>query len=359
MGEKEDEGGERFFGVAVAGEVDWMEGMKAMVISQPGEAEVLKVAERAEPQVGAGQVLIRVKAAGVNRADVIQRKGKYPAPKGVAADVPGLEVAGVVEECGAGVTRWKVGDGVCALLAGGGYAEKVVVDAGHCLPVPRGMSFTDAAALPEAMFTVWSNVFQRGRLSAGETLLVHGGTSGIGMTAIQLARALGSRVFATAGSEEKCRAAEAAGAERCINYRTTDFEVELKGVGVDVVLDMIGGDYVAKNLNLLRPEGRVVFINTAKGAKVEVNLLQVMAQRLTITGSTLRARETEFKSALAAEIETRVWPLIETGKVKASVFRVFPMSEAAEAHRLMESSAHVGKIVLEVVQPRMNTNGHE
>lgn len=323
-------------------------GMKAVVISQPGEPEVLTVAERTEPVVDEGQVLIRVKAAGVNRADVIQRKGKYPAPKGVAADVPGLEVAGVVEACGAGVARWKVGDTVCALLAGGGYAEKVAVDAGHCLRVPRGMSFVEAAALPEAMFTVWSNVFQRGRLAAGETLLVHGGTSGIGMAAIQLARALGARVFATAGSEEKCRAAEAAGAERCINYRTTDFEAELKGAGVDVVLDMVGGDYVAKNLNLLRPEGRLVFINTAKGAKVEVNLMQVMTQRLTITGSALRSRETEFKRALAAEIEARVWPLVEAGKVKANVFRVFPMGEAAEAHRLMESSAHVGKIVLEV-----------
>ena len=322
--------------------------MKAVVFEQPGAAEVLQVAERPDPAVGAGEILIAVKAAGVNRADVIQRKGKYPAPKGVAADVPGLEVAGVVEACGAGVTRWKAGDAVCALLAGGGYAERVVVDAGHCLPVPRGMAWTDAAALPEAMFTVWSNVFQRGRLRSGETLLVHGGTSGIGMAAIQLARAMGARVFATAGSDEKCRAAEAAGAERCVNYRTADFETELKAAGVDVVLDMIGGDYVAKNLNLLRPEGRLVLINTAKGAKVEVNLMQVMAQRLTITGSTLRARESAFKTALAAEIEAQVWPLVGAGQVKANVFRVYPMSEAADAHRLMESSAHVGKIVLTI-----------
>lgn len=321
--------------------------MKAIVISQPGEPEVLTLMERAEPTVGAGEVLVRVKAAGVNRADVAQRQGKYPAPQGVVADVPGLEVAGVVEACGAGVTRWQVGDAVCALLAGGGYAEKVAVDAGHCLPVPRGMSFTDAAALPEAMFTVWSNVFQRGRLAAGETLLVHGGTSGIGMAAIQLAHAKGARVFATAGSDEKCRAAEAAGAERCVNYRTTDFEAELKASGVDVILDMIGGDYVAKNVNLLRPEGRLVFINTTKGAKVEVNLAQVMAQRLTITGSTLRSRDREFKRALAAEVETHVWPLLEAAKVRANVFRVFPLREAAEAHRLMESSTHIGKIVLE------------
>jgi putative PIG3 family NAD(P)H quinone oxidoreductase len=321
-------------------------GVKAIVISQPGGPEVLKLADRAEPVAAAGEVLIAVKAAGVNRPDVIQRKGKYPAPAGVAADVPGLEVAGVVEACGAGVTRWKAGDAVCALLAGGGYAEKVAVDAGHCARVPRGMSFTDAAALPEVMCTVWSNVFQRGRLVAGETLLVHGGTSGIGMAAIQLARAMGTRVLATAGSDEKCRAAEAAGAERCINYRTTDFEAELKDVGVDVVLDMIGGDYVAKNMNLLRPEGRLVFINAAKGTTEVVDLLQVMAKRLTITGSLLRSRDAAFKAALVAEVEARVWPLIEAGTVKASVFRVFPLIEAAEAHRLMESRAHVGKIVL-------------
>lgn len=322
--------------------------MKVVVISQPGAADVLTLAERPDPLPGEAQVLIRVKAAGVNRADIIQRKGHYPAPPGVAPDVPGLEVAGVIEACGVGVSRWKPGDAVCALLAGGGYAERVVVDAGHCLPVPAGASLTDAAALPEALLTVWSNVFQRGRLQAGETFLVHGGTSGIGMAAVQLAKARGARVFATAGSDEKCRACEAAGADRCINYRAEDFEAALKGVGIDVILDMIGGDYVAKNLKLLRPEGRLVFINTAKGAKVEVNLMHVMSQRLTLTGSTLRARESGFKTALTAEVEREVWPLIAAGKVRASVFRVFPFAQAAEAHRLMESSEHIGKLVLEM-----------
>lgn len=320
--------------------------MKAVVISQPGAAEVLTLAERPAPVIGNDQVLIRVKAAGVNRADVIQRKGHYPAPAGVAPDVPGLEVAGVIERCGDSVHRWHPGDAVCALLAGGGYAEYVAVDAGHCLPVPANWSFTDAAALPEALLTVWSNVFQRGRLQAGETLLVHGGSSGIGMAAIQLAKLRGATVFATAGSDEKCRACEAAGADRCVNYKTEDFEVALKPAGVDVVLDMIGGDYVAKNLKLLRPEGRLVFINTAKGAKVEVNLMHVMSQRLTITGSTLRARESAFKTALTAEVEREVWPLLAAGKLRASVYKVFPMAEAVDAHRLMESSQHIGKIVL-------------
>lgn len=322
--------------------------MKAVVISQPGAPEVLQVVDRPAPAVDDAAVLIRVHAAGVNRADVIQRKGYYPAPAGVSPDIPGLEVAGVVESCGAAVTRWKRGDAVCALLAGGGYAEFVSVDAGSCLPVPGGWSFTDAAALPEAVLTVWSNVFQRGRLQRGETFLVHGGTSGIGMAAIQLARAFGARVFATAGTDEKCRACVEAGAERCINYRTADFETALKNDGIDVILDMVGGEYVAKNLKLLRPDGRLVFINTMKGAKVEVNLMQVMAQRLTITGSTLRSRETSFKTALTADVERNVWPLLTSGKFRANVFKIFPFAEAAEAHRLMESSQHVGKIVLSV-----------
>lgn len=322
--------------------------MKAVVISQPGAPEVLTVAERPLPNIGDDDVLIRVKAAGVNRADVIQRKGHYPAPAGVPADIPGLEVAGTVEACGAKVRRWQIGDPVCALLAGGGYAEFVAVDAGHCLPVPKGWSFTDAGALPEALFTVWSNVFQRGRLQRGETLLVHGGTSGIGMAAVQLAKAHGARVFATAGSDEKCRACEVVGADRCINYRTEDFEAALKGEGVDVILDMIGGDYVARNLKLLRPEGRLVFINTAKGAKVEVNLMQVMSQRLTITGSTLRSRDRAFKAALAAELELEVWPRLASGQFHANVFKVFALADAAEAHRLMESSQHIGKLVLAV-----------
>ncbi len=320
--------------------------MKAVIIAKPGAADVLTVTDRRSPDIAAHEVLIRVKASGVNRADLIQREGKYPAPPGVPADIPGLEVAGIVEACGANVARWKPGDAVCALLAGGGYAELVAVDARHCLPVPKGCALTDAGALPEALFTVWSNVFQRGRLQTGENFLVHGGTSGIGMAALQLARAFGAHAFATAGSVEKCRACEAAGAERAINYRTEDFETVLKDIGVDVILDMIGGDYVAKNLRLLRPEGRLVFINAMKGGKAEFSAHQVMSRRLTITGSTLRSREPEYKAALAADVERNIWPLLETGQFNAHVFRTFPFDQAAEAHRLMESSAHIGKIVL-------------
>ncbi len=322
--------------------------MKAIVITQPGGPEVLQWSERPDPQPGPTQVRLRVHAAGVNRADVIQRLGKYPAPEDASANTPGLEVAGVVEAVGADVTAWKAGDAVCALLAGGGYAEKVVVEAGHCLPVPEDVPMTDAAAIPEAAFTVWSNVFERGHLQPGERFLVHGGSSGIGMTAIQLAKALGSRVFTTAGSPEKCAACEAAGAERAINYRNEDFEDVLKDEGVDVILDMIGGDYTPKNLRLLRPDGRLVFINAAQGAKAEFNALQVMQRRLTITGSTLRARDNLFKAALAREVEQHVWPLLTSGRYRANVFKTFPMSDAAAAHRLMESSAHIGKIVLTV-----------
>ncbi len=322
--------------------------MKAIVITQPGGPEVLQWSERPDPQPGPTQVRLRVHAAGVNRADIIQRLGKYPAPEDASANTPGLEVAGVVEAVGADVTAWKSGDAVCALLAGGGYAEKVVVEAGHCLPVPEDVPMTDAAAIPEAAFTVWSNVFERGHLQPGERFLVHGGSSGIGMTAIQLAKALGSRVFTTAGSPEKCAACEAAGAERAINYRNEDFEDVLKDEGVDVILDMIGGDYTPKNLRLLRPDGRLVFINAAQGAKAEFNALQVMQRRLTITGSTLRARDNLFKAALAREVEQHVWPLLTSGRYRANVFKTFPMSDAAAAHRLMESSAHIGKIVLTV-----------
>lgn len=322
--------------------------MKAVVITQPGEPEALQLAERATPSIGPGDVLLRVKAAGVNRADCSQRQGRYPAPPGAPADIPGLEVAGVVESCGSAVTRWKRGDAVCALLAGGGYAEYVSVDAAHCLPLPAGWSFTDAAALPEALFTVWSNVFQRGRLQPGESLLVHGGSSGIGMAALQLAHAFGARAFATAGNEEKCRACVAAGAARAINYRTEDFEAALSGEGIDVILDMVGGDYVAKNLRLLRPEGRLVFINAMKGGKAEFNAQQVMSRRLTITGSTLRSRERQFKAALAADVERNIWPVIDAGKFRAHVFKTFPLAHAAEAHRLMESSTHIGKLVLTV-----------
>jgi len=322
--------------------------MKAVVISRPGPPDVLKIEERPKPALGAADVLISVKAAGLNRADLIQREGRYPAPPNAPANIPGLEVAGVIEEVGAQVRRWKTGDAVCALLAGGGYAEFVTVKGGHCLPVPREWSFTEAAALPEAVFTVWHNVFQRGRLQAGERFLVHGGSSGIGLAAIQLVCAHEARAFATAGSDEKCRACEVAGAERAINYRNEDFETALKAEGLDVILDMVAGDYVAKNLRLLRPDGRLVFINAMNGARAEFNAQDIMARRLTITGSTLRSRESAFKSALAAEVEQHVWPLIEAGKLRANVFKVFRLDEAAEAHGLMESSRHIGKIVLKI-----------
>ena len=320
--------------------------MEAIVISRPGPPEVLICQEQLKPVPGDSEVLIRVQAAGVNRADILQREGHYPAPAHVSATIPGLEIAGVIEACGATVTRWKTGDAVVALLAGSGYAEYVAVEAGHCLSVPRGWKFTDAAALPEAVCTVWSNVMQRGQLRPGEGFLVHGGSSGIGLAAIQLARSRGARVFATAGSLEKCRACEQAGAERAINYRTDDFEAALKDGGIDVILDMVGGDYVAKNLRLLRPDGRLLFIAAMQGARAEFNVLQVMTRRLTITGSTLRSRDRIFKSALIAEVEREVWPLIEAGRFQPNVFRVFPLAEAAAAHRLMESGEHIGKIVL-------------
>jgi NADPH2:quinone reductase len=324
------------------------ESMKAMVISRPGPPEVLQLVERPRPVIIETQILIRVQAVGLNRADLMQREGRYPPPSGTPADIPGLEVAGVIEERGSKVTRWQVGDAVCALLAGGGYAEYVAVEASHCLPIPNGLSPTDAASLPEAIFTVWHNVFQRGALKPGERFLVHGGSSGIGLAAIQLTSALGAKSFATAGSDEKCRACEQAGAERAINYKQQDFEEALKAEGIDVILDMVGGPYIAKNLRLLRPEGRLVFINAMQGAKAEFDALQIMSRRLTITGSTLRSRESAFKAALAAEIERHVWPLISRGQFKPTVYRVFPLEQAAAAHHLMETSEHIGKIVLEV-----------
>jgi putative PIG3 family NAD(P)H quinone oxidoreductase len=322
--------------------------MKAAVISAPGPPDVFRIEERPQPVLGEANVLIRVKAAGVNRADLIQREGHYPPPPGASVDIPGLEVAGVIESIGVNVQRWKVGEAVCALLPGGGYAEHVAVNSGHCLPVPRGLSFVEAATLPEAVFTVWHNVFQRGRLGPGERFLVHGGSSGIGLAAIQLAHLRGSLAFATAGNKEKCRACEKAGAKLAVNYRNEDFETVLKPDGLDVILDMVGGDYVAKNLRLLRPDGRLVFISAMDGTQAEFNVLDIMVRRLTITGSTLRSRETTFKSALAADVEQYVWPLIEDGKFRANVFKVFRLEEAAEAHRLMESSRHIGKIVLAV-----------
>ncbi|UYZ63971.1 NAD(P)H-quinone oxidoreductase [Hymenobacter weizhouensis] len=323
--------------------------MNAIVISQPGPAEVLRLHQLPRPKPAPHEVLIRVAAAGVNRPDVLLREGKYRGSGDVTGLVPGLEVAGTVEACGAAVSRWHPGDAVCALLAQGGYAEYAAVDARHCLPVPASWTYTEAASLPETVCTVWHNVFQRGQLRPGETLLVHGGSSGIGVTAVQLARALGSRVMATAGSAEKCAAVRALGADLVINYRTEDFEEALRTFGgADVVLDMVGGPYTVKNLRLLRDDGRLVFINAMQGAAAEFNALDLMARRLTITGSTLRPRSAEFKAALATAVEQHVWPLIATGQFRPVMHRTFPLAEAAEAHRLLESSRHIGKLVLEV-----------
>ncbi|QIL77914.1 NAD(P)H-quinone oxidoreductase [Hymenobacter sp. HDW8] len=323
--------------------------MKAIIVAQAGGPEVLHSGQRLRPLPADHEVLVRVHAAGVNRPDVLLRQGKYAGSGSVEGLIPGLEVAGTVAACGTAVTRWHEGDAVCALVAVGGYAEYVAVDARHCLPVPAGWSFVEAASLPETVFTVWHNVFQRGQLQPGETLLVHGGSSGIGITAIQLAHALGSRVVATAGSDEKCEACHALGAERCINYKTADFEADLQAEGgVDVILDMVGGDYIPKNLRLLRDDGRLVFINAMQGAKAEFNALEIMRRRLTITGSTLRPRSADFKAALAAAVEENVWPLLAGGLFKPVIYKVFELEEAAAAHQLMESSAHIGKIMLRV-----------
>lgn len=320
--------------------------MKAVVITQPGGPDVLRTEEREKPALAAGHVLIRVHAAGVNRPDTFQRKGNYPAPLGVPADIPGLEIAGIVEECGNGVSLWKKGDAVCALLAGGGYAEYVLAPEGQCLPLPKGWDFTASASLPETLFTVWHNVFERGALKAGEHLLVHGGSSGIGVTAIQLAKAFGCIVSVTAGSDEKCKACNNLGASHAINYKTEDFEAALAPGGVDVILDMVGGEYIPKNLRLLKIDGRLVFINAMKGGKAEWNAIDIMRRRLTITGSTLRNREIQFKARLARTIHEKVWPVIESGNFRPVIFKTFPLSEAHVAHELMERSAHIGKIIL-------------
>lgn len=320
--------------------------MKAVIISEPGAASVLRTTERPDPIAGTGEVLIAVEAAGVNRPDIAQRLGNYPAPEGVSADIPGLEVAGIVVACGPGVKRWKTGDRVCALIAGGGYASLVAVNEGQCLPIPENMDFTAAAGLPETMFTVWHNVFQRGKLQPGETLLLHGGSSGIGITAIQLAKAFGAKVIVTVGTNEKGKACLKLGADQFINYKTHDFEAEIPRDSVDVVLDMIGGDYFSKNINLLKPEGRLVYINAMQGSQVSLELWKVMQKRISITGSTLRARDSGFKIALAAEIEEKVWPVIRSGAFKPVIYRTFPFSMASVAHEVMESSEHIGKIIL-------------
>jgi putative PIG3 family NAD(P)H quinone oxidoreductase len=323
--------------------------MNAIEITTPGPPEVLKPVRRVVPEPQAGELLIRVAAAGVNRPDLLQREGKYAPPPGVS-DIPGLEVAGTVVAVGAGVEAWAPGDEVCALLAGGGYAEYCTAPAPQCLPVPAGLSLIEAAALPETYFTVWHNVFERGRLTAGQSLLVHGGASGIGTTAIQLARAFGARVFATAGSAEKCAACVRLGAERAIDYRREDFVAAVgeatAGLGVDVILDMVGGEYTPRNLECLAVEGRLVQIAFLHGAKIELSLAPVLQKRLTLTGSTLRPRSVEAKGAIAAALLKEVWPLLGKGTVRPVIQATFPLVEAWRAHRALEEGAHVGKLVL-------------
>jgi len=326
--------------------------MRAIEISQYGPADVLKLVERPLPTPKAGEVLIKVHAAGVNRPDVFQRLGQYPVPPG-ASDLPGLEVAGEIvggDLAGSGLA---MGEMVCALAQGGGYAEYCTAPAAQCLPVPKGWSALEAASLPETCFTVWSNVFDRAGLADGETLLVQGGTSGIGVTAIQIATALGHRVFATAGSDDKCRACEALGAERGINYRGEDFAQVAKtltdGRGVDVILDMVGGDYLPREIGCLADDGRIVLIALLGGSKAMLDMGQVLRRRLTISGSTLRTRPVAFKAAIAAQLRARVWPLLEARRIKPVIYQTFPLEQAAAAHALMESGTHVGKIMLQVI----------
>ncbi len=328
-----------------------MSTMRAIQITQPGGPEVLQLTEVAIPQPQAGQVLIKVHAAGVNRPDVFQRMGSYPPPPG-ASVLPGLEVAGEIVGGDVAGSQFKLGDMVCALVPGGGYAEYCVAPVVHCLPVPDGLTLLEAASLPETFFTVWTNVFDRVKLAEGETLLVQGGSSGIGVAAIQIAQALGHRVFATAGTGQKCRVCVEMGAERAINYRTEDFVTVVKevtdGRGVDVILDMVGGDYLQRQIESLAFDGRLVFIALLGGAKTQVDLGRVLQRRLTITASTLRPRSVQFKADIARQLQARVWPLVESGKVKPVIHAVFALEDAAKAHELMESSTHIGKIMLKV-----------
>nr|WP_085836898.1 NAD(P)H-quinone oxidoreductase [Aquimixticola soesokkakensis] len=322
--------------------------MKAVEITAAGGPQVLHLTERATPLAGDDEIVIKVAFAGVNRPDALQRAGLYAPPAG-ASDLPGLEVSGTVAAVGAGVRDWVVGDQVCALTPGGGYAEYVACNAGHAMPVPAGMSLKQAACLPETYFTVWTNVFERGALKSGEVFLVHGGSSGIGTTAIQLARAFGARVFATAGSAEKCKACENLGAERAINYHDTDFVKVMQAEGgANLILDMVGGDYIARNLKSLAEDGRLVNIAFLQGPKAEINFAAVMARRLTITGSTLRPRTDAVKSAIADALVSKVWPLIAAGQVGPVVDSSFPLAGAVQAHQRLEASHHIGKIVLEV-----------
>ncbi|MBK1890566.1 NAD(P)H-quinone oxidoreductase [Undibacterium sp. 14-3-2] len=326
--------------------------MRAIEITKYGAPEVLQLCEREIPQAQTGEVLIKVHAAGVNRPDVLQRLGYYPVPQG-ASDLPGLEVAGEIVGGDLSTTDFQMGDIVCALVQGGGYAEYCVAPAAQCLPVPKGLSMVEAASLPETYFTVWSNVFDRARLSAGETLLVQGGTSGIGVAAIQIASALGHRVFATAGTDEKCRAAEGLGAERAINYKTEKFPEVVKsltaGKGVDVILDMVAGSYIPMEIDSLADDGRIAIIALLGGNRGEVDFGQVLRRRLTITGSTLRPRSVEFKRQISSQLQQHVWPLLEAGKIRPVIHQVFPLTQADQAHALMEDGRHIGKIMLQFV----------
>ena len=322
--------------------------MRAIEIARPGGPDMLRETQRPRPEPKEGEIVIDVAFAGVNRPDALQRAGAY-APPPDASDLPGLEVSGHVAAIGPGVTGWAMGDAVCALVPGGGYAEAVATPAAHCLPVPEGMGLKEAACLPETFFTVWSNVFMRGGLKGGERFLVHGGSSGIGTTVIQLARHFGARVFATAGSAEKCAACERLGAERAINYRKADFvEVLREEGGADLILDMVGGDYIARNLKALADDGRLVQIAFLQGPKVELNLAPLMMRRLTLTGSTLRPQSIAAKAAIAAELRAQVWPLLDAGRIGPVMDSSYPLAEAAAAHARMESSEHIGKIVLQV-----------
>jgi putative PIG3 family NAD(P)H quinone oxidoreductase len=323
--------------------------MKAILITRMGGPEVLEIQQLPAPVPGPDEVLIRVTAAGLNRSDIYSRtSSSYGSSDKLA--IPGLEVSGYVEACGPHVSRWKKGDAVCALVTGGGYAEYVTAPEGQCLRVPNGITMEEAAALPETVLTVWMNVFQTGRLQPGETLLVHGGSSGIGVTAIQMATALGSPVYATAGTNEKCRWCETLGAARCINYKLADFEAELKNTGVDVILDMTGGDFTVKNIRLLKKGGRMIFINAMRGNSGMIDIGEIMRKNLMLTGSMLKPRDTAFKSALTAEVEKHVWPLVAKGLIRPFIYKVFLLKEASAAQALMESNEHVGKIILRVDQ---------
>lgn len=326
--------------------------MEAIVITTPGDADVLQIQDRAKPSITPAEVLVKVAAAGVNRPDVAQRKGHYPPPPGASIDIPGLEIAGTVVAVGEECVRWKVGDKICALVTGGGYAEFCAVPEGQCLPVPENLSFIEAASLPETYFTVWTNVFDRVKLQKGESFLIHGGTSGIGVAAIQLAKACGATVYATAGTDEKCSFCENLGATKAINYKKENFKDVIKEIthkqGVNVILDMVGGEYTNLNLEVLAIEGRLVLINYMKGDEASIRLSLILRKRLTVTGSTLRAREVEFKSAIARNLEKHVWPWLQSGMVKPIIYKTFPLAQAADAHKSIENGDHIGKIILTI-----------